>query len=543
MTLPSSSVLFNVPTVGDVEIELWSTRFADWFSGLTVTDGAGVFRSMLRDHGHRAGENTPLDPEVVAGLGMTAVYEGTSAFLAAAEPHLRPRWIRDPAPSNPGGVRERTAAEVADITAGPDEDELQRLAQVLALAAEDARLGRRNRTAKAAAEVSKAARIGLTPSILAQARSLSGLTSLGQLNNMIADLPSNRLKGLISQTSDIGALVQRPGLLTGIRSDVIPAYLRSGALGALQQKESILRSAGLLAASQKGMLGLAQGGVYNQLLGGALRDLSASGALASIPRPADWLKDINAVLGLGLTAQILAAAVSIQASPLNHPPELSAFMRPGWQATAAIGMAHDDARPAARAVLATYDEAEDLENELLVAAVSIAHQIDASEWSQETTPEELVAVVETIWDQFLALREGLTEELRNAGLVAVVACALGLAGVVGTGMAVQIAMSGPTAAQLETVMKDSDAVLREEQQKTRDALQNDARSLRRVTEPCTARTAPDRDAPAITTVYPDELIRVTDERGDWVKVEVYQYGQDAVITGWTPRKYIVHREG
>ena len=90
-------------------------------------------------------------------------------------------------------------------------------------------------------------------------------------------------------------------------------------------------------------------------------------------------------------------------------------------------------------------------------------------------------------------------------------------------------------------MRQSDAVLREEEQTTRDALLDDARSLRRVTKPCLARTAPDRDAPEIVTIYPDELVRVTGERGDWVKVEIYQYGSDALVTGWTPRKYIAHR--
>lgn len=532
---------FKVPTIGDVEIAHSSTRFLNWFSELAITEGAEVFRAMLRDHGRGAGQRTPLDPDVIARLDPDALRQGASAFLAAAGPQLRPRWIRDPSSSSPGGVRERTLNEVEDVAAKPDEDEFQCLLRILALSAEDINLGRRHQIAKSAAQTSKVARTGLTPGILAQTRIIKELTSTGHLNSMIENLPSNRLKGLISEASGASALIQRHELLTSIRTDMIPAYLQRGALDALQQRESILRTAGLLGAHPKGTPGLAGGGVYNQLLSGTLRNLSASRALASVPRPGDWLKDINSALGLGLTAQIIAAAATIQASPLPHPAELSPYMRPGWQATAAVGVARDDARPAARAALATYDDAEAVENEMLAATIAIAHRIDAIEGTEDSLPEELVTAAEIAWGKFLALRETVGEELRKAGLVASVACVLSLAGVVGTGIAIPIAMSGPTAAQHEALMRQSDAVLREEEQTTRDALLDDARSLRRVTKPCLARTAPDRDAPEIVTIYPDELVRVTGERGDWVKVEIYQYGSDALVTGWTPRKYIAHR--
>lgn len=533
MNLPSAPAAFTVPSLGDVEIHHRPARFLEWFAGLITTDGAEVFQAMLREHGRRPGEDALLDPAGIAALDTGALRAGAEAFLNAAGADLRPRWIRDPA--QPGAVRERTAGEDEDLSPRSGEDELERLVRILKTASDDAKLGRRHHAARVSNSVSRAVRAGLTPGILAQARDL---TTLGQVNKMIADLPGNQLKGLISQTRGLSALTPNPGLLSGIRSDLSPAYLRGGALESLRRQESLLRSMGLLGASQKGLLGLAQGGVYNQLLGGALRNLSVSSLLAPVPRPADWLKEINSVLGLGLTAQLLAAAATAHAAPAGDPAELATFMRPGWQATAAIGMARDDARPAARVVLTAYDADMEPQGELLTAAVAIAHQLDETD---ETLFARILAILEPMWSRIVSLSLGETDEVRRQAIFVIATLVITYAQLHVGNEALKVAQAGPTAAQLEALSSEATTVLREEQQKAREAQRDDAQRFRQVTERCVARAAPDRDAPAIVTIYPDQLIRLIDEEGEWVKVEVFQYDTDAIVTGWTPRAKVVHR--
>jgi hypothetical protein len=37
-------------------------------------------------------------------------------------------------------------------------------------------------------------------------------------------------------------------------------------------------------------------------------------------------------------------------------------------------------------------------------------------------------------------------------------------------------------------------------------------------------------------LYPDQVLRVIGERGDWVEVEAFDYSTDATMRGWVSRR-------
>lgn len=64
------------------------------------------------------------------------------------------------------------------------------------------------------------------------------------------------------------------------------------------------------------------------------------------------------------------------------------------------------------------------------------------------------------------------------------------------------------------------------------------RAIRYLVEHAWLRAAPTRDGMRIRRVYPDQIVRVLDESGNWLKVEVYDYSGDVPIVGWMNRRVL-----
>ncbi|MDR6624816.1 SH3 domain-containing protein [Caulobacter segnis] len=70
-----------------------------------------------------------------------------------------------------------------------------------------------------------------------------------------------------------------------------------------------------------------------------------------------------------------------------------------------------------------------------------------------------------------------------------------------------------------------------------DALSAD-RTLRFVHKAAPLRLAPDASGKLLRVVYPDQSLKVLDEQGAWLKVEVFDYHAGAAVTGWLNRRHV-----
>lgn len=99
------------------------------------------------------------------------------------------------------------------------------------------------------------------------------------------------------------------------------------------------------------------------------------------------------------------------------------------------------------------------------------------------------------------------------------------------------AADAPTAADLKTNTEEIRGLRADLDARERKRAEEDRR-IRHVNGPAPLRLKPNGKSPAIKRVYSDQMVRVIDERGSWLLVEVMDYQSDAVTCGWLNRNWV-----
>ena len=209
---------------------------------------------------------------------------------------------------------------------------------------------------------------------------------------------------------------------------------------------------------------------------------------------------------------------------------------PGYQAVAMLGLQGSVARGLVADVLRHYGE-EVPETPLFASALESAAIAD----TQDMSEDQAVAFLRTVGGWIIELIQDEADVIRRNGLSGVLGLILGLLAIHISSQQLQVARasvaSSPTKADIAAVFSETRAVYAELQADHQDRVERD-RQVRYVHDRAPLRAEPDGRAIMLRIVYPDQLLRVIDERGEWLMVEVFDYQSDSPMRGWISRRRV-----
>lgn len=261
------------------------------------------------------------------------------------------------------------------------------------------------------------------------------------------------------------------------------------------------------------------------------RHSAVAAALAlNLSGSTSWARDLNRDFGLGLSRSTLAGLAALSAGGDAYSSALTnlAQARPGWLYTVdAILSGETAVGPAAR-VLIEYDEVEGDETPI-ESVLTDLHTLDRD------GPTAMEARLREDLPRRTSSLDRLDILGRHGGIVL-----LSLIITVGQlADSVIDQLDDRHERKMESLGEARKASLERIivlQQQTLEQAREDRniRGLRRRTR---LRLAADAEAAVIRILFPDELVRVLDAKGVWVRVEVTDY-RGGVTEGWLPRNVL-----
>ncbi|WP_342709896.1 SH3 domain-containing protein [Bradyrhizobium sp. B124] len=192
-------------------------------------------------------------------------------------------------------------------------------------------------------------------------------------------------------------------------------------------------------------------------------------------------------------------------------------------------------------VLARYDQGGRNDAPVFSAVLDGIRAFDADEPSDELVAEVLARVDESV------RASGALNSLKGQGianLIGVLSCVIALVGIPIALKSLEIsreslAVSRESAksAREGATSEDIAALLRVHQERTKKEVEAD-RSIRYLHGRTLLRSGPNGNERTMRIVYPDQLVRVLETKRDWVRVEVYDYGNEMPIVGWISRSLL-----
>ncbi len=245
---------------------------------------------------------------------------------------------------------------------------------------------------------------------------------------------------------------------------------------------------------------------------------------------------------LRLPAATLAAMSALTTSSvIADVVRAHSFFPPGFQMAAALGLENSVARGLVADVLHHYGMptpaapvfAEALESTAIVDAGKL-------------TAAEAISFLQRVAGWLMAAIRAEPDIIRRNGLMstllfvmAVIGCYAGIASLIVAEHSLTVghesfavAKAGPTHDDVEALIKETYAVA--EAVKAGQHGEADAHyRIRYVVDRTPLRAEPQAHGLVLHLVYPDQLLRVIGERGDWVEVEAFDYSTDAPMRGWS----------
>lgn len=247
-----------------------------------------------------------------------------------------------------------------------------------------------------------------------------------------------------------------------------------------------------------------------------------------------WLDRLNRLLVLGIPAGVARSVVDLGASSAIAEEALAAsgVLRGGFEAVGDLAIDGRIGRGIASDVLREYDLVAADAGELFSATVSVVTLLD----DPESTVDDRLSVLHRVMDMLARARGRLSKEVEEAGLVAVVGLLLAMAGLYPAFLPLLTEPEpGPELVEANRRLDAIGRELRADAAESRQARERDLR-LRYVHGPSALRSAPDRKAMRIRTVFPDQLVEIRDVDGTWALVAVFDYRTDQEIVGWIARR-------
>lgn len=537
LDLPSSPLQFHVPGLGDILIDAAHPDFLGRFKKIRTDDAVATFRQILITEAEALAPAPSPWAEAVDALSQPQLEAGARAFIEAAGDLFRPRLIE-----MGGRVRKRGPDEAYDMTPQEGEKDVVRLLRLLDAALQDRRNDKRllppSTLLSDADRISKIIGAANAHRGITQAMQIGRFAEAARLSALAQNQPALRLAQAALDTPGMKAAqalaMQSETRLGGLAARKAQAMLNLPELAALPAYEARLRSAGLLAAHPSNWTtGLLQGGVYRQMIEAASKASLRSSLLRDRE---DWLKTLNSSLHLGLSSSLLTAAAAAAAANLTAsaaPPDFdlsAAYMRPGWQAAAAAAMTEQALRAPGAALLRAYEETTSSDAPVFEAALAGLHDIDASE---NDLAERLASRLEQLWLLFRDNTSATTDSLRKVGLAELIALMVSVA-------TLFIAAQGATSADIEASTREIVTAIRDEAEKTRAEAAADLHSLRCVDSETGLMSAPHPESQLLRILSPHEVLRITDQKDEWLKIDVYDHRGDVISSGWVDQQRVRH---
>ncbi|MBJ7320367.1 MAG: hypothetical protein JHC96_16390 [Brevundimonas sp.] len=587
-------IIIGVPRIGEVSMDVMGEPFEPWLArGIKEgrwTTGEALVRGLLREQGrvvtgHAQAENPELGEPPTAGqvnaLNDAELDTLAASLLVKAKGIFRPQFEAIKGKK----VQYRRKAELESLTQPlADESNAARLLRLTTLKAEDvdlrqAKLRQDSEAHLPPDSVRSAIEIaaGLEPILKAQklAGGLGaepyGIAARASALSRLSDPLSGSASAILdaARGSRLGATFQAAEAVNRLThasriSDVYPGVLAaslsamnadtlSGTTRALRDLELSGLASGALRDAIGAGIGrdhwdvLKRSGVLSATVNAGLI-AAAAAAISSTALEPSWLSAINARAGLHLPSSTLdvfdrydAMARDIGAgSGVARPAVLDAYLRPGWELTS-LAVLSGASASAGSALLTTYDDALD-DDAPLGRVMADLHALDTA---KDLSAEEAAAIVDRGAAALIARLGTTADVLGRHGVVSLIGVAAGVVGAVLAGAALldhshddaMLRESRKQSENVQIIASSQNAIRR----KLSELQASEAASLdaRRVSSSTALRIGPDRDETRILQIYPDQRLRAVEERGEWVRVEVYHYGRDDIAIGWVERRLLI----
>lgn len=540
-------IVFHVPALGDLQVDVLSDSFPAWFTTWDTPAGepADLVRSFLRELTRTAGpEAAALDTAKIDALEAEDLDAAAAAFVSVAAGYLRPRYVAEGVGER-RKVRKRGNQEAYDV--GPRDGE-RPTAQLLRLL-RDWREDRGNRDWLLGEAARRATRDVM--------RAFGGVGEFQRALDQQLKLqrsPGFALALDAARSPAIGTVLQD----FARQQETIAANVTSLKLGLAAYDEQRVKLATLITASRPTVPDLKALGLYPEIgatiarlkVGlvdttsfDAMRRLEASiGQIGSQMRDrermilgaADVFRQANRLFDLGIPGAALAAMTALPLVDVagGLPGTKLSVFPPGYQLTAALGVASPLARGAIADVLHHYGEEPSPDQPTFGGALEAHARIDANSKDRG----ELVSWLENFATVAMVTVRNEADALRRAGLLVLLGLVLQAISTwhdVYDDGATSIDVAQATN-RLDTMTKEIQGLRAEVAGLRKDRSQENLR-IRFVHARAPLRRDAHGQAPLMRYVYPDQRLRVIDERGDWVMVEVFDYHGETLERGWIAR--------
>jgi hypothetical protein len=261
-------------------------------------------------------------------------------------------------------------------------------------------------------------------------------------------------------------------------------------------------------------------------------------AITPLIEQSAFARMIGREYSLRLPAATLAAITALSANTaildqLNRP----SLFPPGFQMAAALGLQGAVAKGLVADVLHHYDE-DAPEAPAFAEALTSTAIVDAG----ALTEAEAISFLRRVGGWLLAAIRNEKDVIRQLGLIGVLNFVLTVlttfltyeAVVIGQ-RSLAVAEAGPTHADVKALTDETHA-MRLDIEATMRGDEKVHDRTRYVHQSTPLRAEPQAHGLVLRTLYPDQVLRVVDARGEWVQVEAFDYHSDQPMRGWVSRR-------
>jgi hypothetical protein len=519
--------------LGEVQVDILSADFEVWVDawiGAPSGDAQEFVRQLLAAHATKGDPPVGLDASQI-GVGTDIqLDQAADALLEAAAWRFRPKYISSGS-GTARKVRKRTDAEAYDLSQRGDETSADRLLRVLT----DWRQDRRNfkwlteaSARRAATEMLRAYRDATGVQRLIDQRKAIPLALPSAFERSLLDSPAYRI-------AEITRRQQEQFRSLGLAPDVFHGYRRQ-----TQSLLAAIRSAPTIATlTQYPQIGSALTALkLGSELAAAMRTNPLHTALSGL-KPYDlsqlqlgWIHTANRRFDLRLPGATLAAIAAIHQPLVGTDGLRMTPFPPGFQLVAGLGLSGSAPAGAVADLLNFYDAEPPGDTPAFDATRGVALLIDESPANAIRMIDHLEGFLE--WLATAARKE--VDIVRRQGYIALffMACTLFSTWNDVTDESASKADVAGVAAQTTMLNRKIEGL---EQQLKAQRLEraDDRRFLRYVRSRAPLRLEPHGGAILVRYIYPDQELRLLDERGAWVLVEAYDYHGEQLVRGWMAR--------
>ncbi|MCX5511936.1 hypothetical protein C3941_07675 [Kaistia algarum] len=551
-------VSFDASPLGVVWVEAFGGTFADWVrDGLKAgrwPDGQALARDLVAHQTRPAQDADVFGETRAAELEPHDLDTISTAFVAATGQGFRPRYISE-GEGSARKARKRREDEAYDLSPREGEGGTERLLRILTAWRQD----------RDDFNTLMMSRIGLSVGELAQRTgALAHLTTVLDEQRRTATLfqPSPALRTALqtinSPTYKAMTEALRP---SGLMAEHITRLAQSPISKIVSQlneeRSRILDMARLTTPSTEILKGLQLypnlGSDFARQIGLATQASSTAKALAAamptynlakslaitpLIEQSAFARMISREYSLRLPAATLAAITALSANTaILDQLNRSSLFPPGFQMAAALGQQGAVAKGLVADVLHHYDEYAP-EAPAFAEALTSTAIVDAG----ALTEAEAISFLRRVGGWLLAAIRNEKDVIRQLGLIGVLNFVLVVlttfltyeAVVIGQ-RSLAVAEAGPTHADVKALTDETHA-MRHDIEATMRGDEKVHDRTRYVHQSTPLRAEPQAHGLVLRTLYPDQVLRVVDARGEWVQVEAFDYHSDQPMRGWVNRR-------